>query len=54
MKSFKQVSSQIRQHWQNLVDNAHRNMPRGAEYINKLITVAHKDQWRRNNGNKKK
>jgi hypothetical protein len=47
MKSFKRVASQVREHWVNLVNNAHRRMSRGAEYINKCITCAHKDQWRK-------
>jgi hypothetical protein len=47
MKSIKRISSQMRQHWDTLVDNAHRNMSRGAEHINKIITCAHKDQWRK-------
>lgn len=47
MKSFKRVASQAHEHWINLVNNAHRHMSRGAEYINKVITCAHKDQWRK-------
>jgi len=46
MKSFKRVASQLREHWETLVANSHRNMSRGAEYINKLITCAHGDEWR--------
>lgn len=53
MKSIKKIASQARTHWQNLVDNSHRHMARGAEYINKVITFAHKDQWRRNKNKKK-
>ena len=47
MKSFKRVASQLREHWDKLVASSHRNMSRGAEYINKVITFAHKDQWRK-------
>jgi hypothetical protein len=47
MKSFKRIASRMREHWENLVANSHRNMSRGAEYINKVITCAHKDQWRK-------
>jgi hypothetical protein len=47
MKSFKRIASQMRDHWEHLVNNGHRTMSRGAEYINKVITCAHKDQWRK-------
>jgi hypothetical protein len=53
MKSFKRVASQMRTHWETLVANSHRNMSRGAEYINKIITSAHRDQWRRHEDKKK-
>jgi len=53
MKSFKRVTSQLRQHWENLVASSHRKMSRGAEYISKIITSAHRDEWRRGREKKK-
>ena len=53
MKSFKRVASQLRTHWESLVNNSHRHMSRGAEYISKIITSAHRDEWRRGREKKK-
>lgn len=53
MKSFKRVASRMRDHWEHLVNNSHRHMSRGAEYINKVITFARGDEWRRGREKKK-
>ena len=39
----------MRNYWnRSMNDSKHVKMSEGSQQINKLITVAHKDQWRRN------
>lgn len=34
--------------WRNLYDSTRNKISEGAAQISKIITTAHKDQWRRN------
>ncbi len=42
----KRHNSKIRQYWRAFINSAHKKMSVGAEYISKIITSAHKDQYR--------
>jgi hypothetical protein len=39
----------IREYWCQRMNSSHKKLSRGAEYIQKIITSAHGDGWRRNN-----
>jgi hypothetical protein len=39
--------AQMREYWRNLMHSTQQKLSRGASNIAKIITVAHKDQWRR-------
>lgn len=41
------VRHAIKDYWMHMVRYNHHNMSRGAENINKIITWARKDNWRR-------
>jgi hypothetical protein len=46
MKSYKRLG-QAREYLKNVMNSLQKKMSTGSRYISKLITSAHKDQWRR-------
>lgn len=53
-KKFGNVHEKMSDYWRRLVNHSNRTKAsEGAQEINKLITTAHKDQWRKNSGGKK-
>jgi transketolase len=56
MKKLKSGLSiaQVRAEWKSLMDSKHEKMPQGAQNLDKIITSAHKDNWRRKNTKKSK
>ena len=46
-KTFGKVREHARSCVKNLSSTTHRNMSRGSEYINRFISWARKDNWRR-------
>lgn len=55
LKKIKARLSKIKVHeyWKNCYHSSMRNMSAGAQHILKLITSAHKDNWRRGREKKK-
>ena len=48
MKKFiGKTRATMRNYLRQVMDTSHRHMSRGAEYINKMISWAHNDNWRR-------
>ncbi|MFC1845580.1 hypothetical protein ACFLX2_00455 [Candidatus Dependentiae bacterium] len=45
MKKF--GKSRFKNAWKKLMDSTHRNISRGASSINKIISWARSDNWRR-------
>ncbi len=41
------LSSQMHAYWQRLYHSTKQKMSRGAQNVNKIITWARKDNWRR-------
>lgn len=53
MKKFKVVKERMRDYWQNLMkDRSEKKLSRGAQKINKIISWARGDNWRRKNEKK--
>jgi len=48
--SFKVIPGKLRQYWGRVMDSTKKKMSFGASCINKIICVAHGDQWRRGHG----
>lgn len=42
--------SRIKDAWKKAMDSAHNKFSRGAEFITRLITSAHGNEWRANRG----
>lgn len=42
----------MREYWNKLMDSTRRKMSAGAQAINKIITRAHGDNWRRKENKK--
>lgn len=50
MKRFIQNNRmRLHENWDNLMHSTQKKMSTGAQQLTKIITVAHKDQWFRNN-----
>lgn len=49
-----ETRNRLREYWRTLMRSNKRKMSEGAQEINRLITTAHKDQWRRNHDHNKK
>lgn len=48
-KKFGNAKQRMSEYWRRMMnDSKEEKMPEGAQQITKLITSAHKDQWRRN------
>lgn len=45
---------QVRAEWKSLMNSRHENMSEGAQKLDKMITSAHKDNWRRKKEKKSK
>lgn len=43
----------LRTYWRNVMQSKDDNMSRGAEYVNRIITWARGDNWRRGREKKK-
>jgi hypothetical protein len=47
--------TEVREVWKNnMASSKNKKMPRGAQYLNEIYVVPHKDQWRRKVGRHKK
>ena len=46
-KTIAYVGQTVKNHWRELMASTHRRMSRGAQNLNKIITFAHGDNWRR-------
>ncbi len=54
MKKFLGKSrATMRNNWRKLMDSTHVKMPRGAQYIDKMISWARGENWRGKRENKK-
>jgi hypothetical protein len=53
-KIFDNINSRIRQNWSNVMHSTKRKMSQGAQFIYKIITSAHGDNWRRKDHKKPK
>jgi hypothetical protein len=51
MKTFKK--DEVKRRSREMLNNEHDKVSRGAEYINKIITFAHGNDWRRKKNVKK-
>lgn len=48
-KSVTGTRDKMREYWNRSMNHSkHVKMSEGSQQVNKLITTAHKDQWRRN------
>ncbi len=45
-------AEKVANYWQEVMHSTHCKMSRGAEYVDKIITWAHADNWRRKNKKK--
>lgn len=53
MKKFiKNVNERLRQSWKNLMNSNEKKLSEGSREISRVMTSAHKDQWRRGHGRK--
>ena len=53
-KKFGNAKEKMSGYWRRLMNHSNRTKAsEGAQEINKLITSAHKDQWRRDNKHSK-
>lgn len=43
----------MRQYWQRVMDSTRRNMSTGAQYINRIISWARRENWRGSKEKKK-
>lgn len=50
---YNNLNQQLRQNWKKLMDSDHNKLSMGAENNFKVMTVAHKDEWRRGHGKRK-
>ena len=47
-KKIGNTRARMSEYWRRLMNNSHeRKMSEGAQQLDKIITSAHKDQWRR-------
>jgi len=54
MKKFLgKTRESMRNYWRNMMQSARVKMPRGAQYIDKMISWARGENWRGNRKNKK-
>lgn len=44
---FKHKPNKLQQLWRNLYSSTKNSMSRGAQHVNKIISWARKDNWRR-------
>lgn len=49
-KIYNNVKEKTREWWNKVMSSRNKKMSQGAQEVNKLITSAHKDQWRRDHG----
>lgn len=47
-----QTKERLREYWRRLMHSPCKKMSEGAMQNNKLMTCAHKDEWRRKEGKK--
>lgn len=53
-KKFGNAHEKMSSYWRRLMNHSNRvKATEGTQEISKLITSAHKDQWRKNSGGKK-
>ncbi len=51
---FDNLKSQARQNWQKVMNSTKHKMSQGAEFVYKLMSSAHGDNWRRKESKKPK
>ncbi|NRB21847.1 hypothetical protein HRU45_03850 [Candidatus Dependentiae bacterium] len=53
-KKRDKITNKLRQYWKKVMDSTRKSMSLGAQHVDKIITWARQDNWRRPHNRPKK